>query len=117
MRVLVERKHLARSCAASSLIVKYQCPEECALKFEISPSTQTEEKRDSSDFRTAPVSSETVNGRRSVSSKREEKSGWLMRAKRMQDGTAKVNHAGNESQFQCMHQLHRQAAKTAKFAK
>ena len=28
MRVLVERKHLARSCAFSSLSVKYQCPDE-----------------------------------------------------------------------------------------
>src|SRR6266480_7463176 len=78
MRVFAERKHLARSWAPSSLIVKYQWPEECALKFEISPSTQTDEKRASMALRTDSVSSLTVSGRRSPWSKRAANKGWLM---------------------------------------
>src|SRR6185295_12883592 len=86
MRVLVERKHLARSCAPSSLIVKYQCPDECALKFEISPSTQTLAKRASIALRTDSVNSLTVSGRRSVSSNRDAKSGSLIEC-RLQRGS------------------------------
>ena len=56
MRVLAERKHFARNCAFESLSVKYQCPEEWALKFEISPSTHTAAKRDSSAMRIEFVS-------------------------------------------------------------
>src|SRR5438034_8770267 len=70
MRVFDERKHLARNCALSSLSVKYQWPEECALKFEISPSTHTEAKRPSRAMRTEFVSSDTLTGRFSASSNR-----------------------------------------------
>src|SRR5262244_1806175 len=76
MRWLAERKHFAFSWAPSSLIVKYQCPDECDLKLDISPSTQTAAKRDSSEVLTALVNCDTVIGRRSVSSKRAEKRGW-----------------------------------------
>src|ERR1041385_3548155 len=81
MRLFADRKHFARNCADSSLMVKYQCPDECALKFEISPSTQTDAKRASIALRTDSVSSLTVRGLRSTSSNRELKSGWLIRYK------------------------------------
>jgi hypothetical protein len=53
------------------LTVKYQWPEAAALKFEISPSTQTDPKRASSAPRTCAVNSVTESGRRSVASKRD----------------------------------------------
>jgi len=56
-------------------MVKYQWPEEWALKLEISPSTQTVLKRASIALRTDSVSSLTVSGRRSVSSNRDANSG------------------------------------------
>ena len=76
MRWLEERKHLARNWAPESLRVKYQWPEECDLKFDISPSTQTAANRDSSETLIELVSCDTVIGRRSVSSKSAEKRGW-----------------------------------------
>src|SRR2546422_4029265 len=79
MRLFEERKHFARSCAPSSLIVKYQWPDECALKFEISPSTHTEAKRASSAIRTELVSSDTLSGRFSASSKSAANKGWLIK--------------------------------------
>ena len=48
------------------------------MKFEISPSTQTETKRDSSAILIEFVSWETVNGFRSVSSKSALKRGWFI---------------------------------------
>jgi hypothetical protein len=71
MRLLTPRKQVARSCAASSRTVKYQWPEAACRKLEISPSTHTDANRPSSAARTCAVSSETVSGRRSVSSNRD----------------------------------------------
>src|ERR671916_181777 len=74
------RKQPALSWADSSLIVKYQWPDAAALKFDISPSTQTDAKRFSSAPRTCEVSSETDSGRRSISSNSDASRGLFMRA-------------------------------------
>src|ERR1700754_913079 len=78
MRVLVERKNFARSWAFESWSVKYQWPDEWSLKLEISPSTHTDGKRDSSEMRIEFVSWETVSGFRSSSSKSALKRGWFI---------------------------------------
>src|ERR687894_2936833 len=78
IRELTPRKQLARSCADSSLIVKYQWPEAAGRKFDISPSTQTDAKRFSSAPRTCEVSSETDSGRRSISSNSDARRGLFM---------------------------------------
>src|SRR5215216_2186598 len=75
MRALTPRKQVERSCAPSSRTVKYQWPDAACRKFEISPSTHTDAKRLSSAPRTCEVSSETVSGRRSVSSNRDMRMG------------------------------------------
>src|SRR5215212_9133633 len=78
MRALTPRKQVARNCAASSRTLKYQCPDAACLKLEISPSTHTDANRLSSAPRTCPVSSDTVSGRRSVSSNRDIRMGRVM---------------------------------------
>src|SRR3954466_589223 len=69
MRQLTPREQGARSCEPSSRTVKYQCPAAACLKLEISPSTHTDANRLSIAPRTCEVSSDTVSGRRSDSSK------------------------------------------------
>src|SRR6267378_1268150 len=78
MRLLTLRKQVARICAPVSFKVKYQWPELAALKFDISPSTQTDAKRDSSVPRTAWVNSVTESGRVSTSSNRDLKRGFAI---------------------------------------
>src|SRR5437764_9084947 len=78
MRQLTPRKHVARSCAPSSRTVKYQWPDAAMRKFEISPSTQTDEKRFSIAPRTCEVNSDTESGRRSSASNRDMRIGRVM---------------------------------------
>src|ERR1044072_161735 len=85
MRRVTPRQQVARSCATSSRTVKYQWPDAACLKFEISPSTHTDANRLSMVPRTCEVSSDTVSGRRSDSSKSDMRRGRVMASGRMKD--------------------------------
>src|SRR5215210_4107947 len=94
IRALTPRKQVERSCAPSSRTVKYQWPDAACLKFEISPSTHTDAKRLSIVPRTCEVSSDTVSGRRSDSSKSDMRRGRVMASGRMKDEEWKSKDEG-----------------------
>src|ERR1041384_2838644 len=85
MRQFTPRKQVARNCAPSSRTLKYQWPDAACLKLEISPSTHTDANRLSIAPRTCIVSSDTISGRRSDSSKSDMRRGRVIASGRMKD--------------------------------